>query len=99
MKQYIVEEVVNFSEGTILELSEKQHKDREQCLKKLGGNKYEVLKTVQFKIGEIIGLDGELDKGMQSKVTLDGGHDKGLQNKINQYEVKKEAKKHHDIKN
>lgn len=80
MKQYLITDVVNFNTGVILELSEKQHKVREHCLKKLGGNKYEVLKTVQFKRGEVVGLDGELDKCLQQKV--------------NPCEVKKEVKKH-----
>lgn len=85
MKQYIITEAMNFNAGSVLELSEKQYKGRDHCLKKIGNNKYEVLKTVQFKIGEVIGLDGEIDKG--------------LQHKLNACEVKKEVKKPYDIKN
>ena len=85
MKQYTITEAMNFNTGSILELTEKQYKGREHCLKKLGNNKYEALATVQFKIGEVIGLDEEVDKG--------------LQHKLNPCEVKKEVKKHHDIKN
>lgn len=80
MKQYIVTDTcVNFGIGTILELTERQYEKRKQALKKLFGNKYEVLLPVQFKRGEVVGIEGEPDKYLQAK--------------LNPCEVKKEKKK------
>lgn len=69
MKQYLITDTfVNFGIGAILELTEKQYESRKHLLKKLSSNKYEVLQTVQFKRGEVVGLEGELDKYLQTKV-------------------------------
>lgn len=69
MKQYLVTDTfVNFGIGAILELSEKQYESRKHLLKKLSGSKYEATQTVQFKRGEVVGIEGELDKYLLTKV-------------------------------
>ena len=80
MEKYTVtDRFINFGISEILELTEKQYESRKHLLKKLQGNKYEVLQTVQFKRGEVVGLEKEPDKSLKSK--------------LNPCEVKKEKKK------
>ena len=83
MEKYIITDTfINFGISEILELTEKQYESRKHLLKKLQGNKYEVLQTAQFKRGEIIGLEKEPDKALKSKLSPCEGK-----------EVKKEKKK------
>ncbi|HET6719032.1 MAG TPA: hypothetical protein VFH22_05275 [Rhodocyclaceae bacterium] len=50
--------------GGVLELTAAQAKPRLHNLKHLGGNRYEVLRTVEFKSGEEIGYSDKLPKSM-----------------------------------
>ncbi len=88
MQLYIVTTFwVNLSTG-IVELTEKQYSSRQHNLKKLGGNKYDILKPVQFKRGEVFGYEGEMGKSL--------GKDMAACDKngvIIEAEVKKEKKK------
>ena len=69
MEKYIItDRFINFGISEILELTEKQYESRKHLLKKLQGNKYEVLQTVQFKRGEVVGLEKEPDKSLKSKL-------------------------------
>lgn len=80
MEKYVVtDKFINFGISEILELTEKQYESRKHLLKKLQGNQYEVLQTVQFKHGEVIGLAKEPDKALKTR--------------LNPCEVKKEKKK------
>lgn len=50
--------------GTVLALSEAQARDRRHALKPLDDGRYEVTAPVQFKIGEVVGYDGEPSKAL-----------------------------------
>ncbi len=72
MKLFRTEDAVSFHYGTILGLKENQAKPRIQVktLKPLKDGKFEVIGDVQFKRGEIIGLDEkDIPKGMILKFT------------------------------
>jgi hypothetical protein len=59
MKFFRTEDALNFHYGTILGLTEKQAKPRLMIntLKSLKDGKFEVIGAVQFKAGEVIGLE------------------------------------------
>lgn len=57
MEQRKVEQVAEFHPGTKLGLTPEQVKHRERRLKSLGDGVYEVLESVQFKVGEVIGVE------------------------------------------
>jgi len=63
LKEYKTTGVITLFGGTV-ELSLKQAEPRQAALKKLKQGEYEVIAPVQFKAGEIIGLD------MADKATL-----------------------------
>ena len=80
MEKYTVtDKFVNFGISEILELTEKQYESRKHLLKKLKDNKYRVEQNVQFKHGEIVGLETEPDKALNTN--------------LSPCEVKKEKKK------
>lgn len=68
MKTHVITDVATFQPGTILGLSEAQAAPRVHALKKLGAGRYETTATVQFKVGETIGVDGDLPKHLASAV-------------------------------
>lgn len=69
MEKYVItDKFVNFSIGDVLGLTDKQYESRQHLLKKLKDGKYYVSQTVQFKCGEIIGLEKEPAKEMLSKL-------------------------------
>ena len=58
MKHYTVVKAITLQAGVIA-LSEAQAKDRLHNLKRLmGKGRYEIVKPVEFKIGEVLGLEG-----------------------------------------
>jgi hypothetical protein len=59
MKFFKTEDAISFHYGAILGLNEKQAKPRIQIktLKPVGEGKFEVTGDVQFKAGEVIGLE------------------------------------------
>lgn len=65
MKSFRVIALVQFATG-VIGLTPEQAKPRMHLLKPVEGKKdvYEILKPVQFKVGEIINLDGQPDKHM-----------------------------------
>lgn len=68
MKQYLVTAFwVNLSTGMV-ELTNKQYVSRQHNLRELGGNRYEILKSIQFKKGETFGYDGELSKVFEKEI-------------------------------
>lgn len=62
MATYRVKAAVGFSAGTVLFLSEGQVAARRHVLDPLGGKKYRVTDRVEFKAGEVIGIEGEPDR-------------------------------------
>lgn len=71
MKMYRTETAISFHHGTILELAEKQSKPRLmvgqiRALKEKG--KFEVVTSVEFKAGEMIGIEQEIPKGLAPKL-------------------------------
>lgn len=69
MKFFRTEDTVSFHLGAILELTEEQAQVRMmgKNLKHMGGRKYEVVKPIQFKKGETIGIEGEIPKALVPK--------------------------------
>ena len=59
---------VSFAAGHRLALSEGQAKVRQHVLKKAGNGIYITTGDVQFKAGEVIGVEGELPKALQALV-------------------------------
>lgn len=58
MKLYSVDKVITLQAGVIT-LTDAQAAARQHCLKRLmGKGRYEIQKPVQFKRGEVIGLEG-----------------------------------------
>lgn len=59
---------VSFAAGHRLALSEGQVKARRHALKKAGNGVYITTAEVQFKAGEVIGVEGDLPKSLQALV-------------------------------
>lgn len=69
MKQFkVVGSHVTIAANTVVELTKKQYDSRQHLLRKIQGNKYQALHLVQFKQGETLGIEGELDKVSVSKL-------------------------------
>lgn len=87
MEKYVItDKFVNFGISEILELTDKQYESRQHLLKKLKDGKYQVSQTVQFKRGEIVGLEKKPSKEMLSRLNPC--------EITNSTHVTKEAKKH-----
>ena len=54
--------------GGIVELTRSQALPRERSLRHLEGDLYEVRGMIQFKVGEIIGLRGEVNKRLLQSI-------------------------------
>lgn len=65
MKPCAVIAPVSFGPGVRLRLTEAQAGARRLLLRPLGEGCYEVLSHVQFKAGEVIGIDGDVPKNLQ----------------------------------
>ena len=63
MRYKVTGDFIEFHSG-ILEIEESQSKPRIHNLRKVKDNTFEVMRKVQFKRGETIGYDGELNKYM-----------------------------------
>jgi hypothetical protein len=78
MVEYVVvSESVELGIGTILALNADQVDRRRHQLKDAKGGKYEAIHRVTFKRGEVLGIEGELDKGslQRLRATADGDPD------------------------
>ena len=68
MKRYtIINQAITLYSG-ILDHTPKQAASRSSSLNDLGEGLYEIAGSVQFKVGEQIGYDGEVTKAMQEKL-------------------------------
>ena len=75
MKRYTVTgTAARFAPDTVLALSQAQYRDRADDLEKIKGAKdlYRVLRTVEFKKGEELGIKGAVDKVTREVVTSPG---------------------------
>lgn len=63
MRYKVIGDFIEFHSG-LLELDDGQSKPRIHNLRKINDSTFEVMRKVQFKRGEIIGYDGELNKYM-----------------------------------
>jgi len=65
-KQYEVTGAkIVFGSGFVLSLAEQQAQSRQSCLQKMKNGLYRVIKPVEFKRGEVIGIhDGSVSKTM-----------------------------------
>lgn len=69
MKKYqVTGKVVTISSG-VVKLSKDQADPRMFNLKALGKEKYQVIKPLHFKRGEMLGFDGDLPKSIASEMT------------------------------
>jgi len=71
MKFFRTESTVKFPSGTILGLNDAQSKPRllSKSIRAGKGGKFEVITEVEFKKGEVIGVDGAIPKALLSKFT------------------------------
>lgn len=67
MKRYLAQSPVTLH-GGIVELTNEQASCRAHALVSLGEGLYEICQTVQFKTGEVIGYDGEVNKSLLQQV-------------------------------
>jgi len=89
MQRYIIiATVAGFASG-ILELTSGQASARTHALKPLGDSLYEVTAPVQFKNGEVIGYDGEINKSLLQLVTPTSAEPGKLKTKKTSGKVKK----------
>jgi hypothetical protein len=63
MNRYRTIDTLTVAAETVLALSEDQVRRRRHQLEALGEGRYRALTLVQFKRGEVFGLEGELPKG------------------------------------
>ena len=63
MTQYVVSRRPLYLYGGVLELSDQQYRPRMRCLKPLKKKGlYQVTGKVCFKVGEVVGIGGKIDK-------------------------------------
>jgi len=67
MKYTIAIRAARLHSGVVL-LTEAQAKPRAHNLTSLGKNRYEIIKPVEFKLGEEIGYEGDLPKAMATQL-------------------------------
>lgn len=72
MRTYTVIAVLGFNPGTVLGLSKEQAHRRRHLLKPLGEGLYEVTGRVEFKVGEEIATDVELNKALATALQPPG---------------------------
>lgn len=70
LKQFTTTKVVEFHSGTVIGLSEALATKRAANLKSLGDGLYQVLRTVQLKAGELVGMT-ERPKGYETSLRAD----------------------------
>jgi hypothetical protein len=91
MTKYEVTAVSARLSGGVLGLTKEQAAPRLHNLKALPGGKYEIVRPVEFKRGEVIGYDGDLPKVLASALAdVDAKSGKG-KGKAKGNEVKAEA--------
>lgn len=67
MQRYKVLDTISLHTG-ILDLTEAQATPRKDALISLGEGLYEIIKPVEFKAGEIIGYDGDINRDLTEKL-------------------------------
>lgn len=68
MKYIVTDQPARIASGVLI-LTDEQASRRMHNLKSLGKKRYEIFKPVVFKIGEEIGYEGDLPKGMAINLT------------------------------
>lgn len=68
MRKYTVIAVLTIQAGAVLGLTPKQAELRKHALKPVGKDAYEVLSPIQFKVGEEIATDAELNKALATSL-------------------------------
>lgn len=68
MKKYQTTTIATLPAGTVMELTAEQAAKRAYALQALGKNVYRATAAVQFKRGEVIGLDAEPPKAMADEL-------------------------------
>lgn len=68
MVQYEITQLYAVGQGEIVKLTDAQAKLRAHQLESLGEARYRVVQVVQFKKGEVLGIEGEIPKVHLSRV-------------------------------
>ena len=68
MKKFTVLAVLGIAPGTVLGLTKAQAAPRMHALKQVGKDAYEVKSRIEFKVGEVIATDAELNKALASQL-------------------------------
>ena len=66
--KYQILQPLSFYAGALLVLTAEQAHVRRAVLRPRGGDLHEVITEANFKIGEVIGFDGDLPKAMAASV-------------------------------
>jgi len=66
MKQYRTTQTLAIGEGTVLRLDESQASVRANRLEPVGDGLYRAKELLQFKRGEVLGIEGEIPKVHES---------------------------------
>lgn len=68
MKQYeVTARTITLNAGRV-KLTDAQARDRAHNLRHIGGGAYEILRPINFKMGEKLGFDGDVRKDMASEL-------------------------------
>ncbi|MGE0289677.1 MAG: hypothetical protein AB7I42_25695 [Bradyrhizobium sp.] len=70
MQKYKVTARVAVIPSGVIAISAEQSGPRRHNLKAQGGDRWEILRPVEFKAGEVIGYEGELPKAMADNLEL-----------------------------
>ena len=68
-KYTVINQVVNFNAG-LLELEDGQSRPRAHKLQHIKGKTFEIVYPVQFKVGEVIGYEGELPRSIVGNLEI-----------------------------
>lgn len=98
MQNYSIEQAITLKSG-VIELSAAQFARRKhmQALKLISKGKYEIIKPVSFKAGEVIGFEGDLPKALAS-VMVDEAEAEVKKTKSKKAEVKAAEKSEAEAK-
>lgn len=73
MKTYLIVKLLTVAAGTVVRLSAEQAQRRRGRVTDLGEGRYQLNELLQFKAGEVVGIEGDLPKVHLEYVQEQGG--------------------------
>lgn len=74
MKMYRMVKLMEVGPGTVVKLDDAQAKRRKPRLDVLGEGRYRTKDVMQFKVGEVVGIEAEIPKAHLDRVELIDEH-------------------------